>query len=264
MTDRPRLAVVSDSPLHDITPPHDTDAERAILGACLTSRGAIDAASNHLTPSDFYDLRHETIYAAIEHRYARLETVDQVSICDDLRKQLPAWGGQAFIFDLVMAPGALEGNTERHAVIVARLAAKRRLLTTHLRGVQRALDYADTDTTPEQLLEAARDDLDKIPTGVPGAEGPPVSTWAPVELAGYAALTGETLPFVTVAVEVEPPHFVTVATYRERDLLAGHARMRAAVAEYQRRTESGVWIDPPEVEEIPVPDWYARTYRGEF
>lgn len=78
-------------------------------------------------------------------------------------------------------------------------------------------------------------------------------------VAGVAALTGETLPFITVTVEVEPPYFIEVTQYDEADLLTGHERMRAAVAEYAARTESGVWSDPPEIRTVPIPAWYGRT-----
>jgi len=83
-------------------------------------------------------------------------------------------------------------------------------------------------------------------------------------VAGYAALTGETLPFITVTVEVEAPHFITVSQYDETDLLAGHERMRAAIAEYAKRSESGQWVDPPEIETVPVPAWYGRQLVKEF
>jgi len=83
-------------------------------------------------------------------------------------------------------------------------------------------------------------------------------------VAGVAALTGETLPFITIAVEVDAPHFITVSQYDEADLLAGHERMREAIAEYARRTESGQWVDPPQIETVPVPQWYARQLVKEF
>lgn len=83
-------------------------------------------------------------------------------------------------------------------------------------------------------------------------------------VAGVAALTGETLPFITIAVEVDEPHFITVSQYDETDLLAGHERMREAIAEFQRRTESGQWVDPPQIETVPVPQWYARQLVKEF
>ncbi|NUR82198.1 MAG: hypothetical protein HOQ21_17440, partial [Dermatophilaceae bacterium] len=78
-------------------------------------------------------------------------------------------------------------------------------------------------------------------------------------VAGVAALTGQTLPFITIAVEVDAPHFITVSQYDEADLLAGHERMREAIAEYARRTESGQWVDPPQIETVPSPAWYGRT-----
>lgn len=84
-------------------------------------------------------------------------------------------------------------------------------------------------------------------------------------VAGVAALTGETLPFITVTVEVEPPYFITVGVYDEADLLEGHGRMREAIEEFARRSESGVWIDPPQIETIPIPGWYAgRRVPQEF
>lgn len=84
-------------------------------------------------------------------------------------------------------------------------------------------------------------------------------------VAGWAALTGETLPFITITVEVEPPHFITVSQYDETDLLTGHERMRTAIEEFARRTESGIWSDPPEIETIPLPGWYSgRRVPQEF
>lgn len=78
-------------------------------------------------------------------------------------------------------------------------------------------------------------------------------------VAGVAAITGRTLPFITITVEVEEPHWITVAQYAEVDLAAGYDRMRAAIDEYARRTESGVWDDPIDaIPYIPVPEWYAR------
>ncbi|HEY1178255.1 MAG TPA: PD-(D/E)XK nuclease-like domain-containing protein [Phytomonospora sp.] len=78
-------------------------------------------------------------------------------------------------------------------------------------------------------------------------------------VAGVAALTGRTLPFITITVEVEEPYFIQVSQYDEQDLLIGHERMRAAVAEFKKRTESGVWADPPEIDTVPLPAWYGRS-----
>lgn len=76
---------------------------------------------------------------------------------------------------------------------------------------------------------------------------------------GWEALTGEQLPFVTICVEMDHPHFVTVGQYAPDDLEAGRERMARARAEYAERESSGVWVDPPQIVTIPVPAWYGRT-----
>lgn len=76
---------------------------------------------------------------------------------------------------------------------------------------------------------------------------------------GWGALTGEMLDFVTVAVELDPPHFVTVGRYSTADIEAGRERWRAALRIFADRESSGVWVDPPAIRTIPVPGWYGRT-----
>jgi hypothetical protein len=76
---------------------------------------------------------------------------------------------------------------------------------------------------------------------------------------GWAALTGDVLPFYTITVELEEPHFITVSRYDDADLDAGRARMAKAKAEFAERESSGIWVDEPEVVTIPIPRWYQHT-----
>ena len=76
---------------------------------------------------------------------------------------------------------------------------------------------------------------------------------------GWEALTGEALPFLTVTVETEEPHFVTVSQYDPDDLDAGRTRMEQAKAEFARRTLSGQWEDPPAIHTLSLPGWYANA-----
>src|SRR5262249_19399975 len=43
-------------------PPHNLDAERAVLGACLLDRAILERAAAKLEPEDFYTEAHRTIY----------------------------------------------------------------------------------------------------------------------------------------------------------------------------------------------------------
>lgn len=75
---------------------------------------------------------------------------------------------------------------------------------------------------------------------------------------GWAALTGgQVLPFLTITVETEAPHFVTVSQYGAEDLAAGRARMESAKQEFARRSLSGEWEDPPTIHTLTLPAWYA-------
>lgn len=72
-------------------------------------------------------------------------------------------------------------------------------------------------------------------------------------------VTGEWLPFVTITVEIDPPHFVTVGYYRDDDLAVGAEKMRRACHIYAERESSGQWEDDPEIVAFDLPGWYGRT-----
>ena len=48
------------------TPPQDIEAERAVLGALLLSKDALERAAERLHPEDFYKLGHQVIYQAMQ------------------------------------------------------------------------------------------------------------------------------------------------------------------------------------------------------
>ena len=45
------------------TPPHDVQAEQAVLGAILTNPRAVHQIVDKLVPEAFYDSRHRPIYS---------------------------------------------------------------------------------------------------------------------------------------------------------------------------------------------------------
>ena len=51
--------------IFDRVPPHDDDAEMAVLGGMLMSKDAIGEVSQMIDVTDFYQPRNQTVYEAI-------------------------------------------------------------------------------------------------------------------------------------------------------------------------------------------------------
>src|SRR4026208_926550 len=85
-------------------PPHNLDAERAVLGAILLEgREALPRVVELLRPSDFYTEAHRAIYHAMLGLFDRGEPVDLLTLQEELRRtdQLSLVGGPAALALLV-------------------------------------------------------------------------------------------------------------------------------------------------------------------
>src|SRR5436309_14370739 len=81
-------------------PPHNLDAERAVLGAVLLEgREALPRVVEVLRPSDFYTQAHRAIYQAMLTLLDRGAPVDSLPLNEELRRtdQLQFVGGPAAI-----------------------------------------------------------------------------------------------------------------------------------------------------------------------
>ena len=65
-------------------PPHDTEAEQAIIGSMLTDKDAVIAAMEVLKKEDFYREDNQLIYEAILNLYNRGEPVDVITVKSEL------------------------------------------------------------------------------------------------------------------------------------------------------------------------------------
>ncbi len=65
-------------------PPHDIDAEQAVLGSMLTDREAVNAAIEVLKEEAFYRDDHKAIYQAIVNLYNKSEPIDIITLKDEL------------------------------------------------------------------------------------------------------------------------------------------------------------------------------------
>ena len=132
---------MSDSILRDKVPPHNDDAEKATLGAVILDPEAISVVLRYLRPDDFYRAAHKKIYQAIIDLFNQGETLDLISLTDNLRttKQLQLCGGTAYITALT-SEVPTSANVEYYAKMVRDASVRRTLLRTAHEMISHAFD----------------------------------------------------------------------------------------------------------------------------
>jgi len=114
----------------DKLPPHDIDAEEAVIGSLLIDGSAIYKVTGLLQPADFYSERNSLVYQACLSLYERNEAINQITLAQELahRERLDTCGGAAYLSHLIsICPTSLD--IEDYAQIVYRLSLMRRLIT---------------------------------------------------------------------------------------------------------------------------------------
>ncbi len=114
----------------DKLPPHDIDAEEAVIGSLLIDGTAIYKIASFLQQPDFYSEQNQWIYGACLSLYQRNEAINQITVAQELdrQKKLETCGGAAYLSHLIsIVPTSLD--IEHYAQIVYRLSVMRRLIT---------------------------------------------------------------------------------------------------------------------------------------
>ena len=153
------------------TPPNNTEAERAVLGAVLLGASGRNGdrvmdicQSGGISPETFYDPRHRTIYAAMTEMNRRSLPVDMISLCEKLRAEgkLEAIGGAGYVQAIVD-----QVPTTAHAeyyVSLIREKHLRRLMIDRARTViAKCFDEA-SGADPQALLGEAEKSFMEIET----------------------------------------------------------------------------------------------------
>ena len=110
-------------------PPHDLEAERAVIGAMLVSETAVASVAEALDAEDFYSEVHRIIYRAMMRLYSKGEPIDQLTLTNELRSidEYDKIGGRPYVFRLVESvPTA--SNAGRYAEIVRAKALLRAVI----------------------------------------------------------------------------------------------------------------------------------------
>jgi replicative DNA helicase len=112
-------------------PPHDLDAERAVIGAMLVSEGAASLVPDIVSRGDFYSETHRIIYDAMTTLAASGTPVDRLTVSDELSRigEFEKVGGKGYFLSLVESmPTA--ANATRYARMVKDKALLRDLAET--------------------------------------------------------------------------------------------------------------------------------------
>lgn len=138
-------------------PPQNLDAEKSLLGAVLIDEETLADVSEHVSPKDFYDKRHATVFGGMIRLYERHKPVDLLTLTDELKKkdELEIIGGSAFLTELTnYVPTA--AHAEAYAEMVALTAVRRRLI----KASAEISEYGyDEDSNVQELLEKAEAEL---------------------------------------------------------------------------------------------------------
>ena len=222
-TTRGRLRPV---PEPDRQPPHNLEAEEAVLGSVLAAGRPLCEVTGQLEEADFYRPAHRAIWRAMLRLADQGQPTDPVTVLGELQDsgELADVGGGPFLHTLVQAVPTV-ANASQYARLVAETARRRRVIDL---GIQ----LAHSDADPAVLAQLAGELADTtaahgghrweppVPFGS-GGEVPPfpvevlpgwlgeyvaavaTATQTPPDLAGMLALA--VLATVAAgAVEVEP------------------------------------------------------------
>jgi len=142
-------------------PPHDPQAEQAILGCILLDpNGCLPQCMEHLRagPETFYDLRHQTIYSAAIHLFEGRKVVDVITLQSHLRDRgtLDEVGGISFLANLpdtvhssLALPAYLDTVRQKHLM--------RSMTRACTEAVASIYDYQGSDI--EQIIDGIEKEI---------------------------------------------------------------------------------------------------------
>jgi len=144
-------------------PPHDIDAEQAVIGSMLTDKDAVVDAIETLKPDDFYRQDNKTIYEAILNLYNRAEPIDIITVKSELTSfgKLESVGGLEYI---AVLPDRVPttANVEKYIKIVEEKSILRRLIKASNELID--LGYAETEEV-DSIIEQAEKKVFEISQG---------------------------------------------------------------------------------------------------
>ncbi|MAU60531.1 replicative DNA helicase [Parvibaculum sp.] len=146
-----------DDETHDAyrVPPHNIDAEQALLGAILVNNESYDRVASFLDPIHFFDAVHGRIYEAAAKLITGGHLASPVTLKNFFERDeaLAEIGGPAYLARLAGAATTII-NAEEYGRTIYDLAIRRELIRVGTDIHNRAYDAPVDDTPSAQILEA--------------------------------------------------------------------------------------------------------------
>ena len=134
-------------------PPHDIDAEQAVLGSMLTDKEAVNAAIESLKEDAFYRDDNRIIFQALVNLYSKSEPIDIITLKDELESmdKFEQVGGYEYLASL---PDKVPttANVQKYIKIVEEKSILRNLIKTANEIIE--LGYDPTEDV-EDIMDGA-------------------------------------------------------------------------------------------------------------
>lgn len=133
-------------------PPHDNEAEEAVIGSLLIDPEAVVKVSAIVEADDFHQEKNRWVYEACLSLYKRSASIDQITVADELERagRLEATGREYLSQIISLVPSSV--YAEHYAQIVHRHAVMRRLIAAA--GQVARIGYEDNLEVEEALNKA--------------------------------------------------------------------------------------------------------------
>ena len=134
-------------------PPHDLEAEQAVIGSMLTDKDAVISSIEVLKEEDFYREDNRAIYTAIVNLYSRAEPIDIITVKAELETmgKFEQVGGLEYLAELPEKVPTT-ANASKYIKIVEEKATLRNLIKTANEIIE--LGYDPTEEV-ENTMEGA-------------------------------------------------------------------------------------------------------------
>ena len=138
-------------------PPHDIEAEQAVIGSMLTDRDAVIDAVEILKPDDFYRQDNKTIYEAILNLYGRAEPIDIITVKAELVSlgKFDSIGGLEYLSEVIDSVVSAS-SIDSYIKIIREKAIRRNLIKTCEKIENSARDES---TETNDVIEIAEKDI---------------------------------------------------------------------------------------------------------